>query len=291
MAGLDKDDFRHPKEKKWLTISLVLCSIIALFFFITVVLSIGDFEAAFQILVILALASIGFAIIYFLWRRSALLGDAVEVCDGQFPEIHSISAHVAQRLHMRQPRLFIKQDDSLNAEAIGLLGMNDVILHSGVIETMTPDELAVIIAHEFCHLKCSHSHFLFLTGEVEGLGVPVVGFWMRLIFLGWSRCAEFTCDRGALVACSNLDVVTKAFAKLSVGGKLAAQLNLDRLLLQRRDREDEVSRATDLLRSHPAIVDRIFALRDYASSKDYIDLCERLRAEETATGLNRKAVL
>jgi len=57
--------------------------------------------------------------------------------------------------------------------------------------------------------------------------------------LEWVRCAEFTCDRAALLATQDPKVVMSLLMKLAGGSPtLAPQLNLDAFLAQARAYDD-----------------------------------------------------
>ena len=96
--------------------------------------------------------------------------------------------------------------------------------------------------------------------------------------LEWIRCAEFTCDRAALLATQNPKVVMSVLMKLAGGSpNLSSQLNLDAFIEQARAYEDisktelgelvKASRTSEL--THPVPVLRAKEIDRWASSKEY----------------------
>ena len=104
----------------------------------------------------------------------------------------------------------------------------------------------------------------------------------------WVRCAEFTCDRAALLVAQDPQIVASLLMKLSGGSpSLVSQLNLDAFLDQARSYEamsDDAlgealkeSRTQDL--THPVPVLRAKEIDRWASTQDYFDLVKRRSIE------------
>ena len=100
----------------------------------------------------------------------------------------------------------------------------------------------------------------------------------------WVRCAEFTCDRAALLATQDPRIVMSVLMKLSGGSpSLAPQLNLDAFVAQART-YDQISSTElgELLKqaqtaqlSHPLPVLRAREIDRWSSSSNYQDLLKR----------------
>src|SRR5262249_37081879 len=176
--------------------------------------------------------------------------------------IHALAKEAAARLAMRPPEVFIKQDPSLNAFAIGFLGRKSVVLHSTTVEAMDRTELEQIIGHEFSHIKCGHTNLIVLTSSFGGVNVPVISQVIGFIFLLWSRKAEYTCDRGGLLASRDPRAAIAAMCKLAVGPVLFKQMNVDDFMNQHTAvAGSEVARLSEHLATPPSLVKRIRAIR------------------------------
>ena len=102
--------------------------------------------------------------------------------------------------------------------------------------------------------------------------------------LEWVRCAEFTCDRAALLVTQNPKVVASVLMKLSGGSpSLAPQLNLDAFLEQARSydavSENQLGEMLKQMRTneltHPVPVLRAREIDRWASGQDYQKLLLR----------------
>jgi Zn-dependent protease with chaperone function len=214
-----------------------------------------------------------FIIIGIVWvkiRQGQFLGQAVKVNKDQLPDIYTMAQQAAKNLSMTMPDVFVTQNPLINAYALGFFGKKSIMLHSATVEAMTKEELCSIIGHEFTHIKCMHTHWLVLTHLKDAIRIPVVSDLLGLLLLRWSRKAEYTCDRGGLLACRNLRSSISALAKVAVGKTLFTQLNLDAFARQHENvTEDDIARLAENLVSHPYIVNRIQALGEFSQSKYY----------------------
>ena len=149
---------------------------------------------------------------------------------------------------------------------------------------VTEAEIQAVIAHELGHLKCEHGVYLTLANLIV-LAAGQVSPWGTLLVQGlqaqileWLRCAEFTCDRAALLATQDPKVVASVLMKLAGGSPaLAPKLNVDAFLAQARAYDDiSTSQLGEMLKqaqtaqlSHPVPVLRAREIDRWASSKDY----------------------
>jgi Zn-dependent protease with chaperone function len=101
--------------------------------------------------------------------------------------------------------------------------------------------------------------------------------------LEWVRCAEFTCDRAALLATQNPKVVMSVLMKLAGGSPtLSSQLNLEAFVDQARAYDDisktelgeMVKSARTAQLSHPVPVLRAKEIDRWAGSQEYQKLVQ-----------------
>lgn len=227
------------------------------------------FITAFTVGVITVLVVAGTAIVVWI-HQGQLLGGAAKLSEKQFPDIYAIAKEAAGRLGMHQPDVFIKQDPTLNAFAIGFLGKKSVVLHSATVEAMNKVELEHIIGHEFSHIKCGHTNLTVLTSSSEGVSVPIISQILGFIFLFWSRKAEYTCDRGGLLASRDPKSAIAAMCKLAVGPTLFQQMDIDHFQNQQMELDqDNIAKLSENLATHPYLIKRIHAIQQYYESKGF----------------------
>ncbi|NBD32522.1 MAG: M48 family metalloprotease [Cyanobacteria bacterium] len=225
---------------------------------------------------------------------------SVQVNEKQLPHLHKLLVEACQRLDLDVPELYIKQNPAPNAYTFAMRGKQPfIVLHTSLIELLTPEEIQAVIAHELGHLKCEHGVYLTLVnllvlaaGLLPNWGV-ILAQSLQEQMLEWIRCAEFSCDRAALLAVQEPKVVMSVLMKLAGGSPtLAPQLNLDAFIEQARayDQMSE-SQLGELLKnahtqqlSHPVPVIRAQAIDRWGSSSDYQRLLEKHQ-----TGYNKQA--
>ncbi|ARV58424.1 peptidase M48 [Nostocales cyanobacterium HT-58-2] len=218
------------------------------------------------------------------------IASSVLVSEKQLPHLHQLLLDACKVLDIEPPQLYVRQHPAPNAYTFAMRGKQPfVVLHTSLIDMLEPEEIQAVIAHELGHLKCDHSvyltpvNILILAAAV----VPTVGAFLaqaiQAQLLEWIRCAEFTCDRAALLATQNPKVVMSVLMKLAGGSPtIAPQLNLDAFIAQARA-YDEISntemgemvkaaRTSQL--THPVPVLRAREIDRWASSKEYQKLLQ-----------------
>ena len=253
---LEANEIRVPDEQKTLYISLGVLALILL----------SSFWALY-----IPLIAVGIAAVWVVIQQNQLVGQCVKVSESQFPDVYNAAKTAAERLSMIQPDVFIKQNSDINAYAIGFLGKKSVVLHSATVEAMDDKELTYILGHEFSHIKCAHTNWTVISSSTSaGLGIPVISQLLGFVFLFWSRKAEYTGDRGGLLASRDLKAGISAMAKLAVGGQLFAQMNIDSLMDQKMDLDQsDLSGLSEAISTHPYTVTRIHELRRFSDSDAY----------------------
>ncbi|GAB4329346.1 MAG: M48 family metallopeptidase [Leptolyngbyaceae cyanobacterium] len=217
------------------------------------------------------------------------IASSVLVGEQQLPDLHKLLLDACQILDLEPPQLYVRQHPVPNAYTFAMRGKQPfIVIHTSLLELLTPDEIQAVIAHELGHLKCEHGVYLTLAnllvlaaGQLPwGAGVAQA---LQTQLLEWVRCAEFSCDRAALLATQNPRVVASVLMKLAGGSPtLASQLNLDAFLAQARA-YDEISKDQigELLKqamtaqlTHPVPVLRAREIDRWSSSQAYQALLE-----------------
>ncbi len=138
------------------------------------------------------------------------------------------------------------------------------------------DELLQVVGHEFSHVKCGHTSLMVLLGSSQGVPVPGISHLLRFVFLWWSRKAEYTADRGGLIACRNLRPAVMVLCKLAVGPELFKKMNVADFLNQQKDLDhNQVATLSETLIDHPYTVKRIYAIQAFRESPEYSAIASR----------------
>ena len=265
LIGLRADDFRHPLD---LEATTALKQIPGL-----------------DVVVRSLLGSVAQQFFYLNNIASSIL-----VNEKQLPHLHKLLLEACQILDLEPPQLYIQQNPVPNAYTFAMRGKQPfMVLHTSLIEMLTPEEIQAVMAHELGHLKCEHGVYLTLV-NIMVLAAELLPSWGTVIaqslreqMLEWVRCAEFSCDRAALLAIQDPKVVMSVLMKLTGGSvTLAPQLNLDAFIEQAR--AYDIASETELGQllkaaqtaqlTHPVPILRAREIDRWASSQNYQRLLE-----------------
>ncbi|MEI2581593.1 M48 family metallopeptidase [Scytonema sp. PRP1] len=223
------------------------------------------------------------------------IASSVLVGEKQLPDLHELLLSACKTLDIDPPQLYIRQHPAPNAYTFAMRGKQPfIVVHTSLIDMLEPEEIQAVIAHELGHLKCDHSVYLTPVNILilAAAAVPNVGSFIaqaiQAQLLEWVRCAEFTCDRAALLATQNPKVVMSVLMKLAGGSpRIAPQLNLDAFIAQARAYDDisktelgemvKVARTAQL--THPVPVLRAREIDRWASSQEYQKLLQNHKIE------------
>lgn len=214
------------------------------------------------------------------------ISSSILVGPEQLPTIYNCLQEACQVLDLEPPQLYVRQNPQPNAYTFAMRGKQPfIVMHTSLIDLLTTDEIQAVIAHELGHLKCDHGVYLTLANILVLAAGQLPGPWAALLtqglqaqMLNWVRCAEFSCDRAALLATQDPRITMSVMMKLCGGSpKLAQELNLDAFIAQAR--AYETSSQTDLgqtlrqmqtaQRTHPLPVLRAKEIDLWASSPEY----------------------
>ncbi len=216
---------------------------------------------------------------------------SVLVGEKQLPHLHQLLIEACATLDLEVPQMYVQQHPQPNAYTFAMRGKQPfLVLHTSLIDLLTPEEIQAVIAHELGHLKCEHGVYITLANMFV-LAAGLLPDWgtaiaqqLREQMLEWIRCAEFSCDRAALLATQNPKTVASVLMKLAGGSPtLAPLLNVEAFLEQAR--AYDLASSSDLgqmLRtmqtaslSHPVPVLRAREIDRWATSQDYQNLLKR----------------
>lgn len=225
------------------------------------------------------------------------IASSVLVSEKQLPDLYKLLIEASEILDLEAPQLYVQQNPTPNAYTFAMKGKQPfVVLHTSLIEMLTPEEIQAVIAHELGHLKCEHGVYLTMVNMLV-LAANMLPPWGTILaqslqdqMLQWVRCAEFSCDRAALLAIQDPKVVMSVLMKLAGGSPtLAPQLNLDAFIEQAKaydsiatDSLGEMLQAAQTAQlTHPVPVIRAREIDRWASSVEYQTILDK---RESANG-------
>jgi Zn-dependent protease with chaperone function len=209
-----------------------------------------------------------------LWKGSArrdLLAASTKASDRAHTRVYHASLAAAAALGVEAPPVVVPTGDF--PVPIATLGTDEepiIVVTRAIEEHLDDRELLAALGHELGHVQNNqvfyatalhylrHEAFIFVRWIVQ----PAV-----MALQGWSRRAEVTCDRAALLAVRDLDVALTSMVKVALGGATTeeARTRLAGLAGTKLGARGMI----DLFSGHPHLSRRARAMQVFAESALY----------------------
>jgi Zn-dependent protease with chaperone function len=215
--------------------------------------------------------------------RHLFLANAVRTGPTQHPRLYNLLHEVCASLDVAAvPDLYVTQTPFVNAGAIGF-ERPFIVVNTGTIAALTEDEQRFVLAHEVGHIASGHMTYRTIAVIVSTVGFSALPFLaglalmpFQLALLEWSRKAELSCDRAALLAVQDTTLAMQTFFRLAGGSMQPGEGDLDAFLKQAAEYESEGSAWDSLLkaintamREHPFNTVRAAELQRWVASGAY----------------------
>jgi heat shock protein HtpX len=180
-------------------------------------------------------------------RMALAANDAHEVDASTAPDLVRLVGELAQRAQLPMPRVYMIDSDQPNAFATGRDPQHAAVaVNSGLMQMLTREELAGVIAHELAHIKhrdtltmtitatlagaiSSIAHWgMFMGGQRNNGGTGIIGsialailapMAAMIVQMAVSRSREYETDRIGAAICGNPYWLARALAKISQGAE------------------------------------------------------------------------
>jgi Zn-dependent protease with chaperone function len=207
-----------------------------------------------------------------LWRdvaRTELLGTAVKVTDQQYPRVFEAAKRAGAALNVRVPVVFAAPTSSIKVKVLGTEDSPHLIVNLELAEKLSDDDLVAAIGHELGHVQ--NNHILYATA-LHYL-TSSAAFFVRWVvqpaimtLQAWSRRAEITCDRAALLALRDEEKTLSALVKIELGLDKNSSFDVAEYLKNPPDIKKGLGSYAEIFRSNPYMPKRVQALRLFADS-------------------------
>jgi heat shock protein HtpX len=196
------------------------------------------------------LIALGIAVatnLYSYWNSDRLAlsaHNAHEVDERTAPELYGMVRDLAARANLPMPRVYLIDEDQPNAFATGRNPQNAAVAATtGIMRTLSYDELAGVMAHELAHIKNHDTLTMTITATMAGAISTLASFGMffggnsenrpnfivqilvavlapmaaMIIQMAISRSREYEADRLGGEICGNPVALADALAKIAGG--------------------------------------------------------------------------
>ncbi|MDO5346128.1 MAG: M48 family metallopeptidase [Lachnospiraceae bacterium] len=205
--------------------------------------------------------------------RQIEMASAVLAGPNQFPDIYEMAQDCAKRLGIGAPNVYITHDQSVNAYTYASDTVTPtIVVHSGMVERMTPGELKCVIGHECGHVHNEHMVYQSICNVLANLLsgrnmiIQLLSATNVLMFYEWSRAAEVTCDRAAMICADNIEDAINVNKKFAYGSFMnrKEEISIDDLRSQLEELSTVASVATELYKTHPSSIRRVLASDEFS---------------------------
>jgi Zn-dependent protease with chaperone function len=214
--------------------------------------------------------------------RLMFLASAVRANEQQFPQIYQSLLDGCYIMDLPVvPELYISQNPLVNAMTLGT-DKPFMVITTGMVDLMDPEELRFVIGHELGHVLSGHAvyrtmmfHLINLAARIAWM--PIV-FPLRAIIWGleeWYRKSELSCDRAGLLAGQDVEAARRALMK-TAGGSRLSEFSHDAFHQQAHEYDAVPDVREGLLKllqlqgnTHPFAVIRFAELDRWATNGDY----------------------
>ena len=219
--------------------------------------------------------------------RNLFLGDAVLIGPTQRPQLYAMYKEVLEALDwpetgQPEPQLYVTQTPIANAGAVGF-GNPFIVISSGTLELLEPEEQRFVLAHEVGHIITGHTTYrtiavivLFFGMSALPLLASIALLPFQLALLEWYRKSELSADRAGLLGTQDTRTSLMTFLKLAGGRSFGDEIDLDAYLAQAAEYDvggsgwDSVLKVLNTaLREHPFHTVRVAELQRWEQSGDY----------------------
>ena len=252
--------YRYDNEQVVLVLTILLVlAVIVLISTVTFCLS-GVFILAMLLLSALMIRS----------HHQSLMRSAHRVDRNHTPELALLVEACGLKLQPGQVDVFLLKHNQLNAYTFGVSNPKVLALYTPLLKVMSPGELSFIIGHEMGHVALGHTWLNTILGGMAGIPAPFgAAVLLYTAFRWWNRMCEYSADRAGLLACGDIHVAVSALVKL-VEPDIRSQGDFERALALIDAEDDSASnRLAEVFQSHPLVIRRVNALRDYVRTAEY----------------------
>jgi Zn-dependent protease with chaperone function len=252
--------YRHPSEQPIFAVTL------------TLVIAVLALSAGVTVCLVPVLVGAVILISYQmnLAHHRQLMAEASQLTPTNGPTLWTVFERCQKRLKPGPVEVYVANSRQRNAYTFGISSPKVIVIYSGLLRALDADEVAFILGHECGHVALGHSYLNTLLGGMAGVPVSIgTAVVLTLAFRWWNRACEFSADRAGLIACGSLNKAITALVKLTLDGP-GSQAELERALQAIEAEDDSFANVlANTLSTHPMLVTRIQALREYAATAQY----------------------
>ncbi len=245
------------------------------------------------------------------------MSDLIRLNENQMPEVYEVLPPICEKLGIDVPELYYQKSKEMNAYTGGTTKPY-VVVTSKLVDKLSTEQLASVIAHECGHIACKHNLYHSMAAYlVNGINNSPLAYFPAVrrylspnlvkALLFWDRCSELSADRAVALCDGNDEVFVDSLLKIHGYGD---NINREEFVKQAIDLREFVNESKsakafqqmmEQWNSHPRLATRVYECHTWAESDDFRRIIdgtytipeekteekEVVAAEVTATATNK----
>lgn len=174
----------------------------------------------------------------------------IRINENQLSKYYDMLPPICEKLGIDIPELYLMMDVRPNAYTTGETNPQ-IVLTSGLLDTMPEELIPTILAHECGHIACHHVLYrtvgsVLIGGAANSISrLPfggLISLPLQMAFFYWMRCSEYSADRAAVICDGSSEKMIEVCMRLSGYDKnIANHLNKEEYLKQAKEYRELVS--------------------------------------------------
>lgn len=234
----------------------------------------------------------------------------IKLGPNQMPDIYNLLPPICDKLGIDVPDLYLELNRNPNAYTFGDTEVA-IVLTSGLLETLSTQEIQVVIAHECGHILCHHTLYktmarmildggsYFLNGIVGGL----INLSLSTALCYWNRCSELSADRVSAYFAGSSNLVSDVMIRLAGGTRnLGITINKEEFLKQAYEYKNCVdtsiiNKSLEMVHcvfnDHPLLAYRALEITEWCNSEAFFNIDPTIMVDisEDAKRLNIETIV
>ena len=218
------------------------------------------------------------------------MAQKIRLSSKQLPNLYGHLPPICKTLDIEEPEFYLELDPQPNAYTYGDKQVF-ITLTSGLVESLSEEELRTVVAHECGHIACHHVLYRTMTVLLIQLGSRIFGplsalsLPIQLALLHWFRRSELSADRAAATVMGGSKPVVEALIRLAGGPQsVTGEVNFELYMKQAEaydklmeSKWDQFLQGLAVLSStHPFLSVRAREITKWCNTPQYIELAKRI---------------
>jgi|GEM_PF-4031424 len=196
------------------------------------------------------------------------LNNAIKLDNSPYTYIDDVIREVSANLGVKNVSVFTIRDTKDPIMVIGHLNRYGVIFDAEFMEVLSQEEARAIIAREIAQIKYKSAELsAFIDPLSEKLKLLGLGTLIKFLFGFWSRRAEGTANRLALLYVRDPHLLIKTLIKSKIGKQFTELFDEQTMIAQGQNQQTILQKLSEVLNSESSLLAQTKEILEYANEQ------------------------